>query len=279
MRRAAALLILAGAAMAASAAEVTIIRPTAHVGQEWPYYVLVNNQVVADVLSGERVTLQVAPGVSALTIQCPKGFGGYVESRAELKSSEPAYLVLNPHLDCVTIDKVDPKAASRLVGQTKSRPAGRPIEYDKPRQVSAMEPAGVPPPSAPTGASGDAATSVAAATTAWVDAFNSRDPARISALYDSDAALADTTEPRQRVGAAAIADYYKSVAQRPTQRAALGEHSVRFYGDTAIDSGTMNFFEMRSGQATLTPARYTLVYRKRGNNWLIVDHQVAPAPR
>lgn len=279
MRRAAALIALGSVALAASAAEVTVIRPTAHVGQEWPYYLLVRNQVVADVMSGERVTLQVAPDVNALVIQCPKGFGGYVESRAELKPNTPTYLVLTPRLDCVTIDTLDAKAASRLIGQTKARPAGRPLEYDKPRQVTAMTQAGVPEPSAPTGAPNDAATTVAAATSAWVEAFNSRDAARVAALYDSDAVLSDTTEPRQRIGTAAIADYYKSVAQRPTQRAALGEHNVRFFGDTAVDSGTINFFEMRDGQAVLTPARYTLVYRKRGNNWLIVDHQVAPASR
>jgi hypothetical protein len=78
---------------------------------------------------------------------------------------------------------------------------------------------------------------------------------------------------------AAISEYYKAAAQRPTQRVALGERSIRMYGDTAIDSGTYNFFEMRDGNATLTPARYTLVYRQRGGKWLIVDHQSAPASR
>lgn len=279
MRRALALFTLGGIALAAGAAEVTVIRPSGFVGQEWAYYVLVRNQVVTDVLSGERVTLQVAPDVDALAIQCPKGLGGYVESRAPLKPNQPATFLLESHLDCVSIQQVDPKAAARLIGQTKSRPAGRPVEYDKPRQVTLMKEAGVPEASTPTGAAGDAATSVAAATSAWVEAFNSRDAARISALYDSEAVLSDTTEPRQRVGVAAIADYYKSLAQRPTQRAALGEHNVRFFGDTAVDSGTINLFEMRDGQAVLTPARYTLVYRQRGSGWLIVDHQVAPASR
>jgi len=91
--------------------------------------------------------------------------------------------------------------------------------------------------------------------------------------------LSDTTEHKPRIGAAAIADYYRTAAQRPTQRVALGERSIRVFGDTAIDSGTYNLFEMRDGQATLTPARYTLVYRNRGGRWMIVDHQTAPASR
>jgi len=66
-------------------------------------------------------------------------------------------------------------------------------------------------------------------------------------------------------------------AQRTTQRAALGERNIRVLGDTAIDSGTLTFFEMRNGQATTTPARYSLTYRNRGGKWLIVDHQSSPA--
>jgi uncharacterized protein (TIGR02246 family) len=112
-----------------------------------------------------------------------------------------------------------------------------------------------------------------------VDAFNSRDPARLSALYDADAVLSDASEAKPRVGASAIADYYKSARERPTQRVALGEHAIRLYGDTAIDSGTYNVFEMRGGEATVTPARYTLVYRQRGGKWVIVDHQTTPATR
>jgi uncharacterized protein (TIGR02246 family) len=120
---------------------------------------------------------------------------------------------------------------------------------------------------------------VAAATAAWVDAFNSRDTARITALYDPEAVLTDAREPKPRTGTVAIADYYKSASQHPTQRVALGERSIRVFGDTAIDSGVYNLFEMRDGNATVTPARYTMVYRQRGGRWLIVDHQAAPATR
>jgi hypothetical protein len=81
------------------------------------------------------------------------------------------------------------------------------------------------------------------------------------------------------VGAGAIADYYKSAARRPTQRVALGERNVRLLGDTAIDSGTLTYFEMRDGNATTTPGRYSLTYQKRGGKWLIVDHQASPAQR
>ncbi len=230
---------------------------------------------------GERVTLQVPPETRTLSIQCPKTLGGYSESRIDydFKANATAYLLLSSRPDCVNIQPVDAKAAAALMRQTRVR-ASRPLEYDPaPRAAASAPPAPATVAPAPVQPAGDAAANVAAATAAWVEAFNSRDPARLSALYDAEAVLSDTSEPKPRVGAAAIADYYRSAPQRATQRVALGERNIRVFGDTAIDSGTYNFFEMRDGQATLTPARYTLVYRNRGGNWLIVDHQSAPATR
>jgi len=179
----------------------------------------------------------------------------------------------------VDIRPVDAKAATDFTRQTRERIA-RPVQYDPPPRAAAAAAAA---PAAVVAAAatpaGDAAASVAAATATWVEAFNSRDPARISALYDPEAVLSDSTEAKPRTGGAAITEYYRGAPQRPTQRVALGERNIRVFGDTAIDSGTYNVFEMRDGQASLTPVRYTLVYRNRGGKWLIVDHQSAPAAR
>jgi len=319
MSRALAMAALAACTFAATAAEVTVIRPTAHVGQEWPYYVLIGGKVLADVQSGERVTLNVPADTRSVVIQCPQGLAGYVESKVDhdFKATPTAYLLLTPKLDCVDIQRLDAKEGKTYLGRTKNRPASRPLYYDPPRQVVAASATGVaaaaaaapaasatvpsaavpaagaaaaaaapavtasvaPAAGAAALAGGDVSAAVAAATAAWVDAFNSRDPSRITALYDPDAVLTDASEPKPRAGAAAIADYYKSASKRPTQRVALGERTIRIYGDTAIDAGTYNVFEMRDGNATVTPARYTMVYRQRGGRWLIVDHQAAPAAR
>ena len=282
MRLAAVALTLASTC--AAAAEVTVFRPAAFIGQEWPYYVMVGGRPMIDVQSGERVTFQVPPETRTLVIQCPKAMGGYDESRIDYDfSAHPkAYFALSARPECVNIQPVEPAAVAALTRQTRARIA-HPMEYDPaPRTSAKAAPAVAPlaaaaPPSA--AAAGDQAASVAAATAAWVDAFNSRDPARISALYDAEAVLSDATEAKPRVGANAIADYYKGARERPTQRVALGEHAIRLYGDTAIDTGTYNVFEMRGGEATVTPARYTLVYRQRAGKWVIVDHQTTPAVR
>jgi uncharacterized protein (TIGR02246 family) len=123
-----------------------------------------------------------------------------------------------------------------------------------------------------------AADEVSSATAAWVEAFNSRDPARIVALYDPQAVLIGTTAAKPAAGAAAIAAYFAVAPKQPMSRVALGEHSARPYGDMAIDSGLYNFFRVEGGKATLTPARYTFVYRKRDGKWLIVEHHSSRVP-
>ena len=276
MTRAAAA-VLALWAAGAAATEVTVLRPMSSIADDWPYYIMVGDKPVSDLRVGERVTVQIPPEQRALVIHCPKSFGGYEESRLDydFKSNPTAFFVLNAKPTCVSIQAVDARGVSSALRQTRPR-VSRAVEYDPGPIAGAAAPAAAAPAATTAAASKDP---VAAATAAWVDAFNSRDATKLAALYDAEAVLTDTSEPQSRVGTAAIADYYKKVTQRPTQRVALGERNVRVYGDTAIDSGTYTFFEMRDGNATMTPARYTMVYRHRGGKWLIVEHHSSPAPR
>jgi uncharacterized protein (TIGR02246 family) len=275
MSRAIVAVLLAACTAAAAAAEVTVMRPRGLIAQDWPYYILIEDRVVSDLQPGERVTLQVPAETRSLVVHCPRSIGGYEESRIDhdFKANPTAYLVISAAPDCVRIASLDAKAAAGPLRQTTPRLAGRAIEY---RAGGPILRPGQPSGSAT--ASG-AEQAIAAATAAWAEAFNSRDPARIVALYDAEAVLTDAGEKQPRVGAAAIAEYYKDAAKRTTQRVALGERRVRLLGDTAIDSGTLTYFEMRDGNATTTPGRYSLTYQNRGGKWLIVDHQSSPAPR
>ena len=271
--------LLAFIAVTASAAEVTVIRPKSYISEDSTFYVFVDGQKrpVADLQNGERVTLQVPATARSLTIKCPVGLGtNYDESSIDLdvKSNAPMFVSLTPKPTCVQMEIVDAAAGKSLVSQTRNRLGSRPIEYDEPKPT-ALAKATVSSGAALSAADAADKDKIAAATAAWVEAFNSRDPARISALYDDDAVLSDANEFKPRVGATAIGDYYKNSVKRTTQRVALGERNVRLLGDTAIDSGTMTFFEMRDGNATTTPGRYSLTYQKRGGKWRIVDHQAA----
>jgi len=263
-------------AAGALAAEVTVMRPKSIMADDWAFYIMVGGKPVTDLRNGERVTIQVPAETPALVIHCPKWNGGYRESRLDFdfRAQPRSFFTLSLTSECVNIRALDATAAAPVVRETVQRRT-RLVDYDPGKvESTATAPAATV---AAVASEASARDQVAAATAAWVDAFNSRDAARIASLYDADAVLVDATESRSRTGAAAISEYYKGVAQRSTQRVALGERSIRVFGDTAIDSGTVTLFEMRDGQATTTPARYSLTYRNRGGKWLIVDHQASLA--
>jgi uncharacterized protein (TIGR02246 family) len=119
---------------------------------------------------------------------------------------------------------------------------------------------------------------VAAATRAWVEAYNSRDPRKIGELYAPDAVFWGTSSPTLRDTPALIADYFKSSPSQPNARVELGEFKVRVWGDTAASTGSYTFTDTRDGQAVRRPARFSFVYRLVNGRWTIVDHHSSSAP-
>ena len=100
---------------------------------------------------------------------------------------------------------------------------------------------------------------VTAATRAWVEAYNSRDPQKILALYAPDAV-------------------FKSSPSQPNARVELGDFKVRTWGDTAASTGSYTFTDVRDGQTVRRPARFSFVYRRQNGRWLIVDHHSSSVP-
>jgi uncharacterized protein (TIGR02246 family) len=119
---------------------------------------------------------------------------------------------------------------------------------------------------------------VAAATQAWVAAYDSRDPARITALYDPETVFWGTSAKTVSASPGAIAEYFKDAGKRPNARVTLGEQHIRVYGDVAVNTGAYTFSDVRDGQNVTTPARYTFVYRHRDGKWWIVDHHSSRVP-
>jgi uncharacterized protein (TIGR02246 family) len=118
-----------------------------------------------------------------------------------------------------------------------------------------------------------------AALQAWVDAFNSRDPKRIVALYAPDAVFWGTTAKTIATTPESIWAYFKDAGQRPRTRVTIDAQHERIYGDMAVVSGAYTFSDARDGVATnVRPARYTFVFRRVGGRWLIVDHHSSRVP-
>jgi uncharacterized protein (TIGR02246 family) len=117
------------------------------------------------------------------------------------------------------------------------------------------------------------AAQVAAATNEWISTFNTRDAARISALYAPDAILWGTVSKTIRTTPREILEYFEeSSAKRPDLRMFLGEYHVRLYGEIAINSGYYTSRNPVDGQEIVIPMRFTFTYRKEGERWVIINH-------
>ncbi len=128
------------------------------------------------------------------------------------------------------------------------------------------------------GADPAAKEQVAAAVAAWVAAYDSRDPARISAQYATDAVFWGTSSKTVRANPAAIAEYFKDAGKRPDARALIGEQHIRVYGDVAVATGYNTFSDVRDGKRTPNPARFSMVFHKRDGKWILVDHHSSRIP-
>ena len=114
---------------------------------------------------------------------------------------------------------------------------------------------------------------------AWVEAFNSRDPRRIVALYAPDAVFWGTTAKAIATTPESIWAYFKDAGQRPWTRVIIDAQHERVYGDIAIVSGAYTFSDVRDGVASnVRPARFTFVFRRDGGRWAIVDHHSSRVP-
>lgn len=120
---------------------------------------------------------------------------------------------------------------------------------------------------------------VAAAASRWTQLFVDDNPDTILALYDDDAVLWGTLSPVILRGKTAVRGYFERAYKAlPGHKVSFGEQHVRVFGDTAINSGYYTFSFLRDGQQQTLPARYSFVYRKRGNDWVIVDHHSSAVP-
>ena len=114
---------------------------------------------------------------------------------------------------------------------------------------------------------------------AWVDAFNSRDPQRITGQYADDAIFWGTTAKAIATTHEGLWAYFKDAAQRPDTRVTIDSVQLREYGDLVIAGGAYTFADVKDGVASnVRPARFTFVFRREGDRWRIVEHHSSRVP-
>jgi uncharacterized protein (TIGR02246 family) len=120
---------------------------------------------------------------------------------------------------------------------------------------------------------------IAAATASLSDALAQNDPDKVVSLYAADAVLWGTASPKVRSDRAAVREYFVGVFKAaPGVKLSFSEQLIRVYGNTAVNTGSYTFSYPKDGELKTLAARYSLVFVKDGQTWLIVDHHSSAMP-
>jgi hypothetical protein len=98
-------------------------------------------------------------------------------------------------------------------------------------------------------------------------------------LYATDAVLWGTLSPKLRSDPAQLRDYFVGAFKvLSSLKVAFGDHLIRVYGNTAVNTGYYTFSFVQNGENKTFPARYSFTYIKNGERWMIVDHHSSAMP-
>lgn len=117
---------------------------------------------------------------------------------------------------------------------------------------------------------------------AWAAAFNEHDIDRLCSLYDSQAVLWGTMSPQIVTSAQGVRAYFERTFQGATDICvSMNDAHVRSFGDVAVSTGSYAFALSIGGSSRLLPARFSFMYRRSAELWLIVDHHssLMPSPQ
>lgn len=108
----------------------------------------------------------------------------------------------------------------------------------------------------------------------WNAALKSRDPSKVVALYASDAILLPTVSNQVRHNLQEIESYFVDfVAKGPSGK--IDQSNIRVFDHLAINSGVYTF---SFDDQTEVQARYTFVYRRQDDGWVIIEHHSSKMP-
>ena len=111
----------------------------------------------------------------------------------------------------------------------------------------------------------------------WNDALQTGNPDNVVACYAEDAILLPTVSAKVRHNHDEIRDYFVHfLSKKPHGR--ITEQNIRVYDNIAINSGLYTFSLTEDGAQTDVAARFTFVYRKYDNGWLIIEHHSSILP-
>ncbi len=117
---------------------------------------------------------------------------------------------------------------------------------------------------------------------AWLKAVSQAhgDAAQMLKFYAPDAILVATFSPKLLHNSEGeLVGYFKKFTSLPNIQGTTQDLQTRVYGDWALNTGLYTFtYDTADGDKVSVPARFTYVYRKVGDKWLIEDHHSSVVP-
>jgi uncharacterized protein (TIGR02246 family) len=116
------------------------------------------------------------------------------------------------------------------------------------------------------------ASAVEALGQTWGQTLAGRNPQQIAALYSPEAVLL-ATFTNELDTAPEILEYFTGLTKREGLNVRFDEQNIRILDEnTASNSGLYTFSFVEDGKTVSVPARYTFLYEKQGDQWLIEHH-------
>jgi uncharacterized protein (TIGR02246 family) len=111
----------------------------------------------------------------------------------------------------------------------------------------------------------------------WNKALKSFVTKEVLKLYAPEAILLPTLSAKVRHNHEEIGDYFDFFL-RLSPSAVIQEENIRIFDGIAINSGIYIFTVTQNGERKEIPVRFTFVYKKTGQQWLIVEHHSSALP-
>ena len=116
----------------------------------------------------------------------------------------------------------------------------------------------------------------------WCNAIGTAkgDPKVVVAYYAPNAILLPTLSGKMLKNEnGGLDDYFKKLTSLPNTKCKTDKEIIHMHGDLATNSGFYTFsYTDKNGKTKEIPARYTFVYKKTGDQWLIIKHHSSKTP-
>jgi len=112
----------------------------------------------------------------------------------------------------------------------------------------------------------------------WNAALATGNPEKVADLYAPDAVLLPTLSPEIRTTRAGIVDYFTHFLPSKPQAVITQEYITVLAPNAAVNTGLYTFTLTQNGVPQQVDARYTFVYHRTDDAWLIVNHHSSLVP-